>query len=220
MSRLSGPTRRAAPAAARPPAGRPAARRRRRRQRPDRPRAGAGADRCRMPPSSRRTGPSPATWRPSAGSGSRLQDRRPRRCCAACSRPPRCSTRFLDEELARHGLDARRLALVGFSQGTMTVAARGAAPRAGRCAAVLGFSGALLGADALRGRGASAAAGAPGPRRGRRGRAGRRAFRRGRRAAGGRHPGALSIRPGLPHAIDPEGIAHGGAFLAAAFGDG
>jgi len=28
-----------------------------------------------------------------------------------------------------------------------------------------------------------------------------------------------SVRRGLPHAIDPESIAHGGAFLAAAFGN-
>ena len=32
-------------------------------------------------------------------------------------------------------------------------------------------------------------------------------------------PVRFEIRPGLPHAIDPEGIAHGGAFLAAAFGE-
>ena len=47
-----------------------------------------------------------------------------------------------------------------------------------------------------------------------------RAVRRGRRAC--RRPAsrcAGQIRPGLPHAIDPEGIAHGGAFLAAAFGE-
>jgi phospholipase/carboxylesterase len=28
------------------------------------------------------------------------------------------------------------------------------------------------------------------------------------------------IRPGLGHGIDPEGLAHGAAFLAAAFGGG
>ena len=125
---------------------------------------------------------------------------------------------FLDDELARHGLDARKLALVGFSQGTMLslhVAPRRAAP----VAAVLGFSGALLGADALpaevRSRppvflihgdadeivpvGALSAAVA------------------GLQAAD--IPVQLRDPPGLPHAIDPEGLAHGGAFLAAAFGD-
>jgi phospholipase/carboxylesterase len=55
---------------------------------------------------------------------------------------------FLDEELARLGLGPDRLALVGFSQGTMMslyVAPRRAQPIAG----VVGFSGALVGADLL-----------------------------------------------------------------------
>ena len=30
-------------------------------------------------------------------------------------------------------------------------------------------------------------------------------------------PVRWSLRPGLPHAIDPDGIAHGAVFLAAAF---
>jgi phospholipase/carboxylesterase len=86
-------------------------------------------------------------------------------------------------------------------------------------AAVLGFSGALLGAEALRSEaisrppvflihgdadeivpvGALFAAVA------------------GLQAAD--IPVRFEVRPGLPHAIDPEGIAHGGAFLAAAFSD-
>jgi phospholipase/carboxylesterase len=32
-------------------------------------------------------------------------------------------------------------------------------------------------------------------------------------------PVQWSLRPGLPHAIDPEGVGHGAAFLAAAFAD-
>jgi len=55
---------------------------------------------------------------------------------------------FLDAELARHGLGDDRLALVGFSQGTMMalfVALRRAEP----CAAVVGYSGALIGAEVL-----------------------------------------------------------------------
>jgi phospholipase/carboxylesterase len=53
---------------------------------------------------------------------------------------------FLDAELARHGLSPDRLALMGFSQGTMTslyVAPRRAAPVAG----ILGYSGALVHGD-------------------------------------------------------------------------
>jgi len=55
---------------------------------------------------------------------------------------------FLDEELERHGLNDDRLVLVGFSQGTMMalfVALRRARP----CAALLGYSGALIGAEIL-----------------------------------------------------------------------
>jgi len=53
---------------------------------------------------------------------------------------------FLDGELERHGLGDERLALVSFSQGTMMslfVALRRARP----CAGVLGYSGALIGAE-------------------------------------------------------------------------
>jgi len=55
---------------------------------------------------------------------------------------------FLDGELERHGLGDDRLVLVGFSQGTMMalfVALRRPRP----CAAVIGFSGALIAAEAL-----------------------------------------------------------------------
>jgi phospholipase/carboxylesterase len=125
---------------------------------------------------------------------------------------------FLDDELLRHGLDSRRLALVGFSQGTMMslyVAPR----RPAAMAAVLGFAGALIGAEALASEavskppvflihgdadqvvpvGALSAAVAA------------------LQAAG--LPVRSEVRPGLPHAIDPEGIAHGGAFLAATFAE-
>jgi phospholipase/carboxylesterase len=55
---------------------------------------------------------------------------------------------FLDEILAARGLDESRLALVGFSQGTMMslyVGLRRPKP----LAAIVGYSGALLGAEAL-----------------------------------------------------------------------
>ncbi len=56
--------------------------------------------------------------------------------------------RFLDDELARLGLGDDRLALVGFSQGTM-MALYVALRREKACAAVVGFSGALIGAESL-----------------------------------------------------------------------
>ena len=53
---------------------------------------------------------------------------------------------FLDAELARHGLTEDRLALVGFSQGTM-LALHVAPRRARQLAGVVGYSGMLIDAD-------------------------------------------------------------------------
>ena len=55
---------------------------------------------------------------------------------------------FLDALLARHGLGDDRLALVGFSQGTM-MALHAALRRPRPVAAVLGYSGALVRAERL-----------------------------------------------------------------------
>ena len=55
---------------------------------------------------------------------------------------------FLDEELARHGLDGTRLALVGFSQGTMMALHVGLRRRE-QPAAILGYSGALVAPERL-----------------------------------------------------------------------
>lgn len=55
---------------------------------------------------------------------------------------------FLDAELARINLDASRLALVGFSQGTVMALHLGLR-RAVAPAALLGYSGGLVGADRL-----------------------------------------------------------------------
>ena len=56
--------------------------------------------------------------------------------------------RFVDSELARYGLDARRLALVGFSQGTM-MALHVGLRRQTAPAAVVGFSGVIAGPERL-----------------------------------------------------------------------
>ncbi len=55
---------------------------------------------------------------------------------------------FIDAELARENLDASRLALVGFSQGTV-VALHLGLRREAAPAAVLGYAGGLVGADKL-----------------------------------------------------------------------
>jgi phospholipase/carboxylesterase len=56
--------------------------------------------------------------------------------------------RFLDGLLARHGLGPESMALVGFSQGTM-MALQAGLRRPAPVAAIVGFSGALTGPDAL-----------------------------------------------------------------------
>jgi phospholipase/carboxylesterase len=57
--------------------------------------------------------------------------------------------KFIDRELARYDLDESKLALVGFSQGTM-MALHVGVRRAKQPAGVLGFSGALAGAAKLK----------------------------------------------------------------------
>lgn len=163
-------------------------------------------------------GPDPCDMAPFGYQWFSLQDRRPEALLQGVQAAAPVIDRFLDEELARHGLEERQLALVGFSQGTMM--SLYVAPRRPRAmAAVVGFSGALVGAATLEDEaiskppmllihgdadqivpvGALPAAVA------------------GLQTAG--IPVRWEVRPGLPHAIDPEGIAHGGAFLAAAFSE-
>ena len=55
---------------------------------------------------------------------------------------------FLDAELVRHGLEDRRMALVGFSQGTM-MALHVGLRRARAPAAIIGYSGMLAGPEQL-----------------------------------------------------------------------
>ena len=57
---------------------------------------------------------------------------------------------FIDQELDRHGLGDERLALLGFSQGCM-MALHVGLRRERPCAAILGYSGMLIGTDLLAG---------------------------------------------------------------------
>lgn len=143
-----------------------------------------------------------------------LQDRRPSTMLQGVRRAAPALDEFIDALLERHGLDERRVALVGFSQGTMMslhVALRRERP----LGAVLGYSGALVGPETLpaevRSRppimlvhgdaddvvpvGALFLA------------------LEGLQAA--EVPAQWVLRPGLPHSIDPEGLQAGGAFLRA-----
>ncbi|MBU6372425.1 MAG: dienelactone hydrolase family protein [Alphaproteobacteria bacterium] len=123
--------------------------------------------------------------------------------------------RFLDRELERYGLDESRLALVGFSQGTMMalhVGLRRARPLAG----VVGFSGALVAPQRLK---AEAKTAPP------------VLLVHGDRddmvpvtamfdAADALCDAGFSaqwhVSPGLPHSIGPDGIEIAGQFLRAA----
>jgi phospholipase/carboxylesterase len=148
-----------------------------------------------------------------------LQDRDPATILAGVQATAPILNAFIDAELARHGLDDRHLALLGFSQGTMMslyVAARREKPIAG----VVGYSGALVGADLLAKEvrskppvllvhgdadpivpiGAMEAAA------------------KALKAVG--VPVETLRRPGLPHSIDEEGMAAGIKFLGQVLGAG
>lgn len=119
---------------------------------------------------------------------------------------------FLDEELARNSLTPDRLALVGFSQGTM-MALHVGLRRKVQPAAILGFSGYLAGADHL-----DEATGKPPillvhgdrdevlPIES--------LFMAFNALGKAEIPSQWHISFGLGHGIDGEGLKHGGLFLA------
>jgi phospholipase/carboxylesterase len=95
-------------------------------------------------------GPQPCDLAPYGRQWFSLQDRRPATMLAGAEQTAPALDAYLDAELARHGLDDRRLALVGFSQGTMMslfVGLRRERPLAG----ILGYSGRLIGPELLAG---------------------------------------------------------------------
>lgn len=124
--------------------------------------------------------------------------------------------KYIDLALAEFALPASRLALVGFSQGTM-MALHVALRRPQAIAAIVGYSGALIGAGRLAHDIRShppvllvhgdADPVVPFPAM----------------SVAARALAALGVpveterRPGLPHAIDPTGLAKGGRFLVEAF---
>ncbi len=77
-----------------------------------------------------------------------LMDRQPQHMLAGACKAVDILSEFIDEQLAELSLDNGKLALVGFSQGTMT-ALHLALRRTPPIAALVGFSGALVGADVL-----------------------------------------------------------------------
>jgi phospholipase/carboxylesterase len=73
----------------------------------------------------------------------------PRQMASGVTRAAPALERFLDRELERYGLAPSRLALVGFSQGTM-MALHVGLRRPADPAAIVGYSGALVGGGALK----------------------------------------------------------------------
>ena len=146
-----------------------------------------------------------------------LQDRSPDVVLGGVRASAPILAAFIDTELARYKLPDDKLALLGFSQGTMMslyVAPRRAKPIAG----VLGYSGALVGADLLPAEARSkppvllvhgdADPVVP--------------FQAMDAAAQGLNRAGIPVetlrRPGLPHSIDEEGIEAGVKFLSRVLG--
>ncbi len=77
-----------------------------------------------------------------------FQDRDPAAVLAGVRTAATPLDAFIDAELERAGLPDARLALLGFSQGTM-IALHTAIRRARPCAAVIGYSGALVGPELM-----------------------------------------------------------------------
>ncbi len=129
---------------------------------------------------------------------------------------------FLDAELARLGLDESRLALVGFSQGTMMALHVGLRrPRAP--AAILGFSGVLVEPDRLAEATARDSRGAPPPILLVHGDQDQlipfeALFESAEALAKANIPCQWHLSLGVAHGIDNGGLQHGGLFLAKSFG--
>ena len=118
---------------------------------------------------------------------------------------------FIDRQLAAHGLADDRLALVGFSQGTM-MALYTAPQRSRACAAVVGYSGALFAASEL-----DQAPSKP-PILLVHGDADevvpvQATVNAGNALSQAGFDVRAEIRPGVTHGIDPEGLRMGGEFL-------
>ena len=130
---------------------------------------------------------------------------------------------FLDTELGRLGLDNSRLALVGFSQGSM-MAMHVGLRRPRPPAAILGYSGLLIGPEHLSEAATRAARGAPPPVLLVHGDQDplipvEAMFLAAEALAGASIPTQWHLSLGIAHGIDGAGLRHGGLFLANAFAD-
>src|SRR5947209_10279457 len=129
---------------------------------------------------------------------------------------------FLDEELARLGIDESRLALCGFSQGAMMALHIGLR-RKRAPAAIVGFSGMLVGAERLAEASARDAKGAPPPILLIHGDQDQMIpvdamFIAADQLGAANLPTQWHMSVGVGHGIDAGGLRHAGLFLAKAFG--
>jgi phospholipase/carboxylesterase len=129
---------------------------------------------------------------------------------------------FLDAELTRYGLSDDRLALVGFSQGTMMALHTGLR-RKRAPGAILGYSGLLVGAEHLAAAQARDAKGQPPPILLIHGDQDNvipvdATFVAAEQLAEAGIPSQYHISEGIGHGIDGGGLMHGGLFLAQSFG--
>jgi len=129
---------------------------------------------------------------------------------------------FLDAELQRLGLDDSRLALVGFSQGTMMALHVGLRRRLAP-AAIIGFSGMLVGPEHLTEAEARDARGAPPPILLVHGDQDQTIpldamFIGAEELAKSEIPCQWHLSIGVAHGIDNAGLRHAGLFLAKGFG--
>jgi phospholipase/carboxylesterase len=129
---------------------------------------------------------------------------------------------FLDAECARYAIDDSMVALVGFSQGTM-LALHVGLRRAKAPAAILGFSGALVGPEHLAEATARSSSGRPPPILLVHGNedeliSAESLFLAAGDLAASEIPCQWHLSVGLGHGIDGAGLTHGGLFLANCFG--
>ena len=129
---------------------------------------------------------------------------------------------FLDAELAKLSLDESRLALVGFSQGTM-MALHAGLRRSRAPAAILGYSGVFVGPDHIADAKARDAAGAPPPILLIHGDQDQlipfdALFESADALAKADIPCQWHLSLGIGHGIDNGGLRHGGLFIAKNFG--
>jgi phospholipase/carboxylesterase len=128
---------------------------------------------------------------------------------------------FLDAELQRHGLDESKLALIGFSQGTM-VALHVGLRRKRAPAAIVGYSGELVGPEHLNQATARTPTGKPPPILLIHGSQDDvipldALFLSAEDLAKANIPSQWHLSMGLGHGIDGQGLMHGGLFLAQCF---